>query len=307
MSNSPFFSVIIPTYNREDCIFKAVESVVNQNFLDWELIIVDDGSTDNTRQVIESFNDSRIIYIYQDNAERSVARNNGIFNAKGKYICFLDSDDSYFPNILEDFYNFLKNKNFPETFVFCDIEIFNENDVKISQTKYYPPDKISEDFLFGTSIGTVQACVSSSLLKTEKFNPEIRIGEDKELWMRLICKTKFYYLPIAGVKVIEHSGRTVYVGNKDAVFGHINTLKYILKQHCSVKISKSTSRRVFSDAYIKTGYHYNFHNKRFLALNWFLKGFIIAPKYRTKERLYLIISNTLIGILILKIKHILRK
>lgn len=307
MNKSPLFSVIIPTYNRANYISNSIQSVINQSFKNWELIIVDDGSTDNTSKIIESFKDDRIKYIYQANSERSAARNNGIKHAKGDYICFLDSDDEYFPDIIENFYLFLQQKNFPTAFLFCDIEIYNETQTKISGTKYNPPKIITENYLFGISIGTVQTCISASLFKTEKFNTSIRIGEDKELWMRLINKTVFYYLAFSGVKVMEHSGRTIFVGNRDAVFGHIKTLKYILKQPNAKKISKVTSNKVLSDAYIKTAYHYAFHNKRLSTLKWLLKGLFIAPNYRTKERLYLIISNTLTGKIFLKIRHILKK
>ena len=108
----PFFSIIIPTYNRGHVLGKTIQSVINQNFNDWELIVVDDGSTDNTKNIINDFskNDSRIRYIYQDNQERSAARNNGIENSNGKYICFLDSDDEYLQHHLSTFYDEIKIK-----------------------------------------------------------------------------------------------------------------------------------------------------------------------------------------------------
>ncbi len=96
----PFFSIIIPTYNRAYCIGNAIQSVVDQIFTDWELIIIDDGSTDNTKSVVESFNDERINYYWQENQERSAARNNGIKMSKGEWICFQDSDDEYLNNHL---------------------------------------------------------------------------------------------------------------------------------------------------------------------------------------------------------------
>jgi glycosyltransferase involved in cell wall biosynthesis len=99
MEFKPFFSIIIPSYNRAALIIETLNSVCSQTFQNWECIVVDDGSTDTTRDVIEalSIQDDRIRYIYQDNAERSNARNNGIRNAKGEWICFLDSDDAFDP------------------------------------------------------------------------------------------------------------------------------------------------------------------------------------------------------------------
>ena len=98
--NMPFFSIIIPTYNRAHVIMRPIDSVLRQTFEDWELIIVDDGSTDDTKSIIESYHDNRIRYVWQENQERSAARNHGIALAKGEWICFLDSDDDYYPNHL---------------------------------------------------------------------------------------------------------------------------------------------------------------------------------------------------------------
>jgi glycosyltransferase involved in cell wall biosynthesis len=88
--NAPFFSVVIPTFNRANMISGAIQSVLEQTFKDFELIVIDDGSTDQTAQIIGGFNDERIKYNYQQNTERSQARNNGIKIARGRYICFLD-------------------------------------------------------------------------------------------------------------------------------------------------------------------------------------------------------------------------
>ena len=93
-------SVIIPTYNRAHLVKDAVESVLNQTYQDFELIVIDDGSTDNTREVLAVYKD-KLTYIYQENQGRSSARNHGIELAQGEYIAFLDSDDVWFPDKLE--------------------------------------------------------------------------------------------------------------------------------------------------------------------------------------------------------------
>ena len=87
------FSVIIPAYNAEHFIDASVISVLSQSCDDYELIIVDDGSQDGTREKIFAYSDSRIKYIYQDNGGVSSARNRGILESNGEFVCFLDSDD----------------------------------------------------------------------------------------------------------------------------------------------------------------------------------------------------------------------
>lgn len=95
----PFFSVIVTTYNRSALLKRALDSLIAQTETDWEAIIIDDGSTDNTASLIKSYleNDSRIKYIYQKNAGYAMSKNTGIFLAKGKFVTFLDSDDEYLP------------------------------------------------------------------------------------------------------------------------------------------------------------------------------------------------------------------
>jgi len=97
---TPKVSVIIPTYNRAHYLKSAVESVLSQEYSDFELIIVDDGSTDGTKELFEGYGD-RLIYFRQERAERSAARNKGISMAKGEYVAFLDSDDVWFPDKLQ--------------------------------------------------------------------------------------------------------------------------------------------------------------------------------------------------------------
>ncbi len=102
--NRPTVSVVIPTYNRAALLPRALESVIAQTFLDWEIVLVDDGSTDETESVAADYANrlgSRFIHLRQDNAGSSAARNRGIDAARGEFIAFLDSDDEYLPRKLE--------------------------------------------------------------------------------------------------------------------------------------------------------------------------------------------------------------
>jgi glycosyltransferase involved in cell wall biosynthesis len=101
-------TVIIPTYNRASMIRESVASVLRQTFTDFEIIVVDDGSTDNTKAVVESFKDPRIKYIYQENRGASAARNTGIEASSSEYVAFLDSDDVYIDNAIENALKYLE-------------------------------------------------------------------------------------------------------------------------------------------------------------------------------------------------------
>ena len=96
----PIVAAIIPTYNREGCISRAINSVLSQSFPDIEIIVVDDGSTDNTREVVSSFG-TAVRYIFQENAGQGPARNRGVNETNAKWIAFLDSDDIWLPSKIE--------------------------------------------------------------------------------------------------------------------------------------------------------------------------------------------------------------
>src|SRR5687767_11931504 len=97
MADTIFFSVVIPTYNRADQISDTIRSFLDQNYNRFEIIVVDDGGSDNTREVVTAFKDQRISYHYKENGERAAARNYGAALAKGDYVTFYDSDDAVYP------------------------------------------------------------------------------------------------------------------------------------------------------------------------------------------------------------------
>ena len=151
-------SVIIPTFNREKTILRAIDSVLSQTYKDIELIIVDDGSTDNTKDIVESIDDIRIKYIFQKNSGAAEARNTGIKNAQGKYIAFQDSDDYWYPDKLEKQLAYLEDNE--ADIVFCKLKRNNygNNDIcpnlREGQVDYeniltYP--SVSTQTLFGKS------------------------------------------------------------------------------------------------------------------------------------------------------------
>ena len=100
MSKGPFFSIVIPTYNRADLIDLTLDSVLAQTFAEFEILVVDDGSTDHTAAVVRAYTDSRLHYLPKVNEERGAARNYGLARAQGEYVLFLDSDDLFHPSHL---------------------------------------------------------------------------------------------------------------------------------------------------------------------------------------------------------------
>lgn len=201
----PFFSVIIPTYNRERFIGKAIRSVLNQSCRDFEIIVVDDGSTDKTAKIVKSFGD-QVRYIYQKNSGPSTARNTGIQHAKGKYIAFLDSDDRFLPNKL------MENRKFLESHPECRFLYSWYYDVRngrkmIRRSKdgtnlnKFRIQLYRRDFMIRTSTAVIhRSCFDQVGL----FDPKYRYSQDWDMWLRLAAKYRGYCQPKALVHYRRH-------------------------------------------------------------------------------------------------------
>ena len=197
----PFFSVIIPLYNKESYIEATVKSVLNQTFSDFEVILVDDGSTDNSLEVVKSFSDLRI-HIIENNKNKglSASRNTGIKNAKANYIAFLDADDLWKPTFLEKI-NFLINK-YPQASIFAtkyDILLKNNKLIEYQfQIKNFNNYGVISNFfecnLNQSIFNSSCLCIQKSVFENIGFyNESINYSEDIDLYIRSLAQYKLAY------------------------------------------------------------------------------------------------------------------
>ncbi|MFZ1705356.1 MAG: glycosyltransferase family 2 protein [Saprospiraceae bacterium] len=187
-NNFPIFSVIIPTFQRVQLLQNSIQSVLNQSFEYFELIIVDDGSTDETSSFVHSLKDSRVRYIFQEKGERSMARNLGIQSARGKYICFLDDDDEYTPDFLTKFFQYYQKNNFPDTILRTG---FSRNEGgKLKPTPNYNPKKHVHSVRFAAyhMCGIWTLCIPKEYLIHDRFHPDFPHWQDTHLILRLFAK-----------------------------------------------------------------------------------------------------------------------
>lgn len=192
MEKKPTVSVIIPTYNREHLLPRAIKSVLEQTFSDFEIIVVDDASTDNTKKIIEDFQkkDKRIKYIkHKKNKGESEARNTGIKNCRGKYIAFLDSDDRWLPLKLEEQLKHFKKPNVKLVTCWAFIIDEHSNKKNIYKTPFYkkPLPKILEKNYILSSPSSV--IIKKEIIKDISFfDSRIKFGEDWDYWIKIIKK-----------------------------------------------------------------------------------------------------------------------
>jgi len=193
----PKVTVIIPTYNRAHFIKNAVDSVLSQTYKDFELIVVDDGSTDNTKQILKAYRD-KLHYVYQENQERAVARNKGIALAKGEYVGFLDSDDLWFIDKLARQVPVLDNapENVVLTYGYKQVVDKDLNSVSGYEKKlrrlYKKAEKKKDTYLSNlesSSIFTSTILIRRKvLLEMGGYDAAINDREDYELYLRLLLK-----------------------------------------------------------------------------------------------------------------------
>ena len=182
----------MPAFNAERFITQSIESVINQSFKNWELIIVDDGSTDNTAEIIKSFSnlDARIKYFYQNNGKQGKARNLGIKNSVGNYIAFLDADDTWISNKLSIQNEILlNNKNidliFSQGYILKDDELSNLN---VHVKSVWNIQNIDE-FIKHNQIPILSVLVKKQAIESVHYFNEtenIQNAEDYHLWLKLL-------------------------------------------------------------------------------------------------------------------------
>ena len=213
-SLGPIFSIVIPTFNRAELLEKAIVSILNQKFQNWELIIVDNTSTDNTSSIIDKYIRDHRIYFYQIRNDGIIAksRNYGISKAKGEWLCFLDSDDQFTPNKLDIIYNNISDKY---DFLYHSVYKVNYNTNKLIGK--YRSDDINQSNPFKNLIFGGQPFATSSVVVRKNVicdvgcfseNRNFVACEDFHCWLKIsLITTKF--------KFINHYLGSIYVHNNN--------------------------------------------------------------------------------------------
>lgn len=291
-----FFSIIIPTYNRANFIAKTIQSVLNQTYPHYEIIVVDDGSKDNTEEIVLSLNDQRIRYYKKENAERGAARNYGIKKAKGNYITFLDSDDILYPNYLEKA-NLFINKNKSIDIFHQLFEVKKTNGVMVQAADY------SNNNVFKSLIdkGNFMAC-QGMFLQTDFANSNLFIedrnlagSEDYELWLRIAANSIIKVNPVVTSSLITHEDRSVVnfdvaklIQRKELMLHYLFSNGLINKKLLKYKVDLK------SGAYSYIALHIALSKKsKKIALQYLIKSVIASPRVILKKRFFAIVKHLL--------------
>jgi glycosyltransferase involved in cell wall biosynthesis len=254
---SPLVSIVIPAYNSANYLPQALDSVLNQTFRDYEIIVVDDGSTDETEQVLAPYR-GLIRYIRKENGGPASARNAGIRQASGEYIAFLDADDIWLPDKLQSQIDFI-SKNPDLHVLFTDCAIFDQHGFVTSSIKENHnisaritfQDLLTKHFVPMSSIIVKRACLDEIGL----FDESLTGAEDYNLYLRLAQKFQFGYLDKVLVYHRKHEN-SLSEDLEQMRRDELTNLDKIANLFPDAKIDK---RKLVAQIYLRFGrYHFNY-------------------------------------------------
>lgn len=229
---TPLISVIMPCYNREKTIAESIRSVLAQSFTDWELIIIDDGSIDESITIAQSFNDPRIKLYAQKNGGVCHARNTGIEHAKGSFIAFLDTDDTWHPDCLSRLYGALSSGK--AVLAYCgwqNIGLAGGQGEPFVPPNYENTEKLA--LLFQNCRWPIHACLTykTAIIEAGMFNESILTSEDYLLWLNIAINHPLTRVPEVLAYYHFHDGEQATKNKATIAINHCLTQQLFLEQH----------------------------------------------------------------------------
>jgi glycosyltransferase involved in cell wall biosynthesis len=293
MNNSPLVSIVIPTYNHAPMLQRALATVVEQTYQNWNAIVVNNFSTDDTLEVVAAFNDPRIQCVnFRNNGVIGASRNEGIALATGKYVAFLDSDDTWFPTKLEKCVEILESGSD----LVCHAEYWIDESRKSRLVAYGPSEAATHHNLIykGNRISTSATVVRAALLKEVHgfdVSPELISTEDYDLWIRLAAKSdKFAFISEPLGEYHRHDNNVSANIEK-----HLAAELALLAKHFSANTrfeNMVARRRRKALAYYGAGRSLHRTRNHFLALQKYSRSLVIWP---LSLRLYAAVMLSLMG------------
>lgn len=275
MMKSPLISIIIPLYNKQNRILKSLNSVLDQDFDNYEIVIVDDGSTDNSVQIVESISDNRLRIFRKENGGPSSARNYGVQKSQGKWVLFLDADDTLERGALKQVEKDIRKHGFAD--VFCYSEYMQKGEEK----HIFPEDHIKgyvvfpfiKWFLGQIYPGPGRMVVRKKCLHKEPFREDLRRWEDGECIFRLMRKYRFYANPtplFAYCQDSTEASKPRKNPKEDFICNMQPKGKSFFEQLCMYKLYKNEARYLYTNDILEKIYGDTFNKVKYWRADKYL-------------------------------------
>jgi glycosyltransferase involved in cell wall biosynthesis len=296
---SILFSIIVPTYNRAHLIANAVNSVLKQAYSSFELIIVDDGSTDKTESVINDIQsqnaNAKIFYFKKENGERAAARNYGLKQAKGRYVNFFDSDDELYAIHLAEAANVINGKPNIEVF-HLGYEIKSASGKLISKSPEYQSPLLKQ-LIKGNFLSCNGVFIRKDIALENQFNEDRRLSaaEDWELWLRLSAKYPIHYINTITSVIINHDERSVLQADKGKLLTRMELFMDSINQNLQVRdYYKNDLYKLAASCYSYISLHLALvKHSRKESIKYLLKALRVTPAFVFQRRFLAIIKHLL--------------
>lgn len=295
--SSLFFSLIIPTYNRASFIRRTLESALCQEFDSFEIIVVDDGGSDNTQEIIESIGSEKIIYYRKENGERGAARNFGCAKARGQYITFLDSDDILYPNHFKEAYSYLSQRKDVISYAQAYEVRYASNNKLLRKAYQFSDACINKHLLKGNMLGCFGVFVRKEVFSEIGFSEDRRFSgtEDWLLWLQLSARYPFYYNNMITGAMLEHDDRSVLSFNEASLSYRAEGIKKkLLNDNIFVKkYNAKQINNIYAHMLSYSSLHLIMSNQRKKAIQYWLKAIRINTAEISTKRSVAIFKKVL--------------
>lgn len=297
MQDEIIFSIVVPCYNRAHLIEKTIGSLLKQELDNFEIIVVDDGSTDDTEEVVRGIRSNRLLYYRKSNAERGAARNYGAKRANGKYINFFDSDDLALPNHLTEATEVIRKQSSPEWFHLGWAMVTPAGAV-IKETNSYLGTTLQPYIVDGNPLSCNGVFLRTDIIRNIQFNEDRALSgsEDYELWYRLAARYPLHYSNTITSYVVDHDNRSVRTMKPRELVVRLNLLLSYLAsdQH----VQQVFGRKLFltkSAIYSYLALHLSEHRgSKVDSARYLLKAAVSSRRMFVKRTYFATIRNILI-------------
>jgi glycosyltransferase involved in cell wall biosynthesis len=287
----PFFSVVIPTYNRAGLIASTLKSVLEQDFINFEILVVDDGSKDDTAKVVRTFTDTRLYYLPKENAERGAARNYGFARAKGTYVLFLDSDDLLHVNHLAVLHKNIQSATTPPDFIATKYDFDRDGQRRPSEMALLKAGPLDFNKFLSGNILACNICVRRANPMLQKFEEDRRYAAVED-WMFMLQNTQngavVQLIDAVTLTMNDHDQRSMRADNQGLI-RRLDLAGHWMQQH--LVLTPAQRRMLLGRVYYLCAIHAYADGHRAQAWNFAWQA---APGLNTKATV-LLLTRILLG------------